>query len=144
MHNEETKGKNENARRIIGMAKMAMVVLNSHFKKLDELGIHSDVLFCKSDGEPIPEKSYYERWVEYRGHNGIETPVTLYQLRHSFVSIVKTLPEGYLKQLVGHSKDMDTYGIYSHEMANERDIIADMIQDRFDEILGEIEKSGDE
>jgi len=61
----------------------------------------------------------------------------LYELRHTFVSITKSLPEGYLKQLVGHSKDMDTYGIYSHEIASDKENAAQMIQDIFDSIFKE-------
>jgi hypothetical protein len=43
--------------------------------------------------------------------------------------MVKTLPEGYLKELVGHSKDMDTYGVYSHVIGNDKIITATLIQD---------------
>ena len=42
---------------------------------------------------------------------------------------VKTLPEGYLRQLVGHSKDMDTYEIYSHRMADDMSDTALMVQE---------------
>lgn len=62
-------------------------------------------------------------------------PVTPYELRHTFVSAVKTLPEGYLKRLVGHSKDMDTYGVYSHEMTTDDAETAAMVQDIFKGIL---------
>ena len=40
----------------------------------------------------------------------------MYELRHSFVSAVKQLPAGEVKDLVGHSADMDTFGQYSHIM----------------------------
>ena len=49
--------------------------------------------------------------------------------------ITKTLPEGYLKQLIGHSKDMDTYGVYSHEISSDRNNAAKMIQDIFEGII---------
>lgn len=62
---------------------------------------------------------------------------TPYELRHTFVSIVKALPEGHLKQLVGHSKDMDTYGVYSHEFGNDRAAAAAMVQDIFNKIIKE-------
>ena len=45
--------------------------------------------------------------------------VSLYELRHSFVSAIKTLPAGEVKALVGHSQDMDTFGQYSHALTGE-------------------------
>ena len=35
----------------------------------------------------------------------------------------------------GHSKNMDTYGIYGHEMQGDTDLTAQMIQDRFTDLL---------
>lgn len=43
-------------------------------------------------------------------YNGI-TVVTPYELRHTFVSIAKKLPEGFVKTVIGHSKSMDTFGV---------------------------------
>ncbi len=40
-------------------------------------------------------------------YNGI-TVVTPYELRHTFVSIAKSLPAGMVKSIVGHSESMDT------------------------------------
>ncbi len=46
-------------------------------------------------------------------HNNIGA-VTPYELRHTFVSVMKTLPAGEVKELVGHSMNMDTFGTYAH------------------------------
>ena len=35
----------------------------------------------------------------------------------------------------GHSKNMDTFGIYGHEMQGDTDLTAQMIQDRFTDLL---------
>jgi hypothetical protein len=43
--------------------------------------------------------------------------------------MVKTLPEGFLKDLVGHSKSMDTYGVYSHNFSSEKNQTAELVQD---------------
>ena len=32
---------------------------------------------------------------------------------------MKTLPAGEVKELVGHSEDMDTFGVYSHALTGE-------------------------
>lgn len=42
---------------------------------------------------------------------------------------------GFIKPLVGHSKDMDTYGIYSHEINGDVDITAQKVDDIFKRIL---------
>ena len=53
------------------------------------------------------EPQYYNRWKTYCKTHGL-TPIILYELRHTFVSVIKPL--------VGHSQDMDTEGTYSHAM----------------------------
>ena len=42
-----------------------------------------------------------------------------------------------MKQLVGHSEDMDTYGIYAHEIDSDKEEAARMIQKIFERILNE-------
>ena len=61
------------------------------------------------------ESTIRHRWQTYCDHNGIPY-CSLYELRHTFVSIAQNLPEGQLKALVGHSRSMDTYGVYAHEV----------------------------
>ena len=41
----------------------------------------------------------------------------------------------YLKRFVRHSKDMDTYGVYSHEMDGDMTETATLVQDIFKQIL---------
>lgn len=137
VNGEITGGKNENARRQFDLTEAAANVLQEQFKILSEKEIISDFVFPDKYGDPIKERTYRDRWTKYREYNGIKTPVTPYELRHTFVSIVKALPEGHLKQLVGHSKDMDTYGVYSHEFGNDRAAAAAMVQDIFNKIIKE-------
>lgn len=63
------------------------------------------------------------------------TTTSPYELCYTFVSAVKSLPEGYLKQVVGHSKDMDTYGTYSHDMDGDQKTTANLKENIFIEIL---------
>jgi len=56
------------------------------------------------------------------------------------VSVVKTLPVGLLKAVIGHSKDMDSYGTYGHETEGEMQSTANLIQDIFNGILYNEEK----
>ena len=53
--------------------------------------------------------------------NGIDPPVSLYELRHTFVSMVQDLPDSKLKPLVGHSRSMDTRGVYAHGVDGAQD-----------------------
>ena len=47
----------------------------------------------------LNEQHYYKRWKTYCAANGL-TPCSLYELRHTFVSVVKTLPAGEVKALL--------------------------------------------
>ena len=83
----------------------------------------------------IPSLSTFRhRWQKYCKSNGI-APVSLYALRHTFVSVVKTLPEGEVKGLVGHSKSMDTFGTYGHEIKGEGIATAQNVNEIFTDLL---------
>lgn len=130
-YGEVTKGKNDNARRDFALNVFSSAVLEAQKK----IKTDSPYVFSDKYGEPVSQSTYYKHWVIYRNHNGISSKSSPYELRHTFVSAVKTLPEGYLKQLVGHSKDMDTYGVYSHRMADDMSATASMVQEVFKNIL---------
>ncbi len=131
---EVTTGKNQNARRNFLLNIYTSAILEEQKKLLKDLDIDSEYVFCDKWGEPISNDLYNKHWKRYCEFHNIP-PVTPYELRHTFVSAVKTLPEGYLKGLVGHSKDMDTYGVYSHEMDGDMKETAAMVQDIFKRIL---------
>jgi len=132
--NEETRGKNDNARRTFELIPFAQHILQNQCKKLQELSIESEYVFPNEMGEHIKQRTYHGRWVTYRDAVGI-TKATPYELRHTFVSVVKSMPEGLLKMLVGHSKDMDTYGTYSHEVDGDISSAAGYVQEAFLRIL---------
>lgn len=61
------------------------------------------------------EQSLYNYWRLYQRCNGIEPPISLYELRHTFVSMIEdAVSPAQLRRMVGHSKSMDTFGWYSH------------------------------
>ena len=82
----------------------------------------------------LNEQHYYKRWKTYCAANGL-TPCSLYELRHTFVSVVKTLPAGDVKALVGHSADMDTFGIYSHTLTGDAAHTAQAVNGVFLQVL---------
>lgn len=135
VHNEITQGKNENARRNFNLNLITNTILEQQKNLLTKESVCSEYIFPNSYGGPSSQSTYSKHWNRYQKHAGISAEVSPYELRHTFVSIVKSLPEGYLKQLVGHSKDMDTYGVYSHEINSDMEESAAMVQEIFSRIL---------
>lgn len=128
-YKETTIGKNENARRDIALSPLAASVLADRRSQAEQDGDPLDGNIFLLDGLPVTQEQYRDHWKRYRDHNGLED-VTTYELRHTFISMMKDIPEGYLKKIVGHSKTMDTYGVYSHDMDGDAQRAADMVQER--------------
>ena len=122
---EVTRGKNENAVRSFVLSTMARRVLDEQRKITGDAGS----VFCI-----MREKTYYSRWKAYCKANGL-TPCSVYELRHTFVSVVKTLPAGEVKGLVGHSQDMDTFGVYGHTLTGEAEATAEAVNGTFLKLL---------
>ncbi len=129
---EVTQGKNSNAVRTITLSPLAMKVLNNQLNMEPE----GKYVFHVQD-----TKYFRQRWQKYCKANDLEM-TSLYELRHTFVSIVKTLPEGMVKSIVGHSAQMDTFGVYGHELTTDSAETTKALQARFDIILGSNIESG--
>ena len=84
--------------------------------------------------EIVTQENYRRRWEKYCSVNGIPH-VTPYELRHTFVSMAKNLSEGRVKALVGHSKNMDTFGVYGHEVNGEMAETAKLLNSIFGELI---------
>lgn len=124
-YGEETRGKNDNAVRSIRLFPLARAILESQY---DLTGGERRIFHIDS------ERAYYGAFQRYCKHNGI-AQCSMYELRHTFVSIVKTLPAGEVKQIVGHSKDMDTFGIYGHVLEGDSERTANHIENTFQKLL---------
>lgn len=61
--------------------------------------------------------------------------VSLYELRHTYVSVNKEMLEGLKKITIGHSQDMDADGIYGHQMAGDLAKAAAFTEEAFSEII---------
>ena len=125
VNGEETQGKNQNALRSFVMSDMARDILDAQH----ELTGDEESVFGITR-----EKTYYNHWQVYCKTNGI-TPISLYELRHTFISIVKNLPAGTVKPLVGHSENMDTFGVYGHLLDGENENTAKAVNNIFTQIL---------
>lgn len=122
---QETRGKNENAVRSFVLTDVAKAVLEAQ----RAITGNFESVFCLES-----ERRYYKRWKVYCNANDLQ-PVSLYELRHTFVSVVKTLPAGEVKTLVGHSQNMDTFGQYSHALTGEAEKTAKAVNAAFMNLL---------
>lgn len=126
VHGETTQGKNQNAVRAFVLSGLARAVLEQQ-RAVTGGG---ESVFAISG-----ENRYYKRWICYCNANGI-APVSVYELRHTFVSVAKTLPAGEVKELVGHSQNMDTFGQYSHALTGDAENTAQAVNAAFLKLLG--------
>lgn len=131
-YGEHTQGKNDNAVRSFVMNTYALAAYQAQLKLLLENG--------ESTAKESPlfpmynQQTLYTRWKSYQESNGME-PISLYELRHTFVSMAQDLPDGKLKMVVGHSANMDTRGIYGHQRQNDARDAADRLTVLFVELL---------
>ena len=56
-------------------------------------------------------------------------------MRHTFVSVAKTLPAGEVKALVGHSQNMDTFGTYAHALSGDAENTAQAVNGAFEKLV---------
>lgn len=114
---DRTHGKNDNARRSGELGAVAMSILNSQRLYLISNLVSSDYVFPDhiDPSRPMLEKNYYRHWKRYCVYHGITEGTTVYELRHTFCSINDEMPEGLKKMVMGHSKSMDTEGVYGHK-----------------------------
>ena len=110
---EVTDGKNENANRTIVLTGLAVQEIEAQRKQLHDRGMVCKWIFPNEKCQPFRQKAFRNRWYKYCETNQISA-VTPYELRHTFVSICDEMPDGLKKQVVGHSRNMDTNGIYGH------------------------------
>lgn len=85
--------------------------------------------------------SYRKRLRAYCLSNNIPV-ISPYELRHTSFSIMQALPEGLVKAAGGHSKNMDTFGIYGHEVQGDMELTAQLLEERFDSLLSNSENQG--
>ena len=119
--NEETSGKNENAIRTVVLHPLAVNEIYAQLRQRtmeEERPLtNDDPLFLLSN-----QQSLYNYWKFYQRCNGIDPPISLYELRHTFVSMVAdAVSPAQLRRMVGHSRSMDTFGWYAHDVTG-RDV----------------------
>lgn len=132
---EMTNGKNENAHRTIAMNAEAKHAITDQKEMLKSVGIISKYVFPRQDtGMITSQRKLRKAWDHYCNVNGI-SHTTLYEMRHTYVSINKEMPIELLKAQMGHSTDMDTRLVYSHELQGEREKAAEYSTFAFEKII---------
>ena len=126
IYGERTRGKNDNAIRRFELSTLAQQEIDAQRKLTGRL---------EYVVPQIREQHLLQRWRRFCAHNAI-TPCTLYEMRHTFVSIAQQLPEGQLKALVGHSRSMDTFGVYGHRVDGQEADTAARLDEVFSGIVG--------
>ena len=130
-----TEGKNQNARRIIPLPSLAALIVEQTIARNHAAGFDTPWVFCNGSGGPACQDSVRKQWNKLKAERDL--PGTLYSLRHTFVSIVSSqthLAEGTIRQLVGHSQSMDTFGTYKHAVAGELENAANVINLTFERL----------
>lgn len=129
-----TKGKNANAIRVLMKTKIAQEIIDKQIKRLNKNSIGSSWLFASPNGlQPNPVVIWHH-WEDYR----VRFPyrVTLYGLRHTFVSLLdKSMPKPLLQMLVGHSEYTNTSELYSHVVTGDDQLAANIVDATFNAIM---------
>lgn len=135
-----TEGKNENARRMVPVGSLAGAVLRQTMKRNAELNLRTPWVFCSSDGSKGCQSTMRNHWQMLKRERDL--PGTVYSLRHTFVSMMKNvLPEAVIKDIVGHSVSMDTFGTYGHILSDAPGQAASVIDLTFGGLDAENKKS---
>lgn len=132
---EITEGKNRNAKRTIPLPSLAKTLIEETIERNHRKNFGTPWIFPNSVGAPACQDSVRKQWNKLKESTGI--PGTLYSLRHTFVSIVSSqthLAEGTIRELVGHSQSMDTFGTYKHAVKGELQTAADVINLTFERL----------
>ena len=132
---EVTEGKNKNAKRAVPMPALAEKIIRETISRNKRANFGTPWIFCNGYGGIASQSTARKQWHRLASERGL--PGSPYSLRHTFVSIVSSqthLSEGTIKDLIGHSETMDTWGVYKHEINGEIENAAEVINLTFERI----------
>jgi integrase len=130
-------GKTDNALRTIVMNDYAMQAYKDQLEMLAQNHLPKTKcpwLFPDRNGKIAEQKTVWQNFQRYCEYNGIPL-YSLYELRHTYISVNRYMPESLLKLQVGHSEKMDTRGVYGHEIDGDAIKAAEFSRSAFAEIL---------
>lgn len=129
-----SEGKNENASRIIVLNDYAFEAYKNQLDLLKQNKVRCVWLFPDRDKKICEHITYEKNLHRYCEHNGLPL-YTPYELRHTYISVNRYMPEELLKLQVGHSAAMDTRGVYGHEIDGDSVMAAELSGNAFSDIL---------
>lgn len=133
---ELTCGKNDNAERYIALSGLAAAEIEAQRKQLTDAGLPLKWVFpLLSTGEPPCQNTYYLDFIRYQKINHFDPVVSPYELRHTFVSINDEMPDGLKRKTMGHSRSMDTEGVYGHRIVGDIQRAAEYSNAAFQRII---------
>lgn len=113
---------------------LQIMIWYSHSLSNGAYGIISPWVFPDEAGECLDSLHLYHNQKSYRKQHGIER--SPYKMRHTMISLSQAdVPEHLLKRMVGHSKAMDTFKVYGHEVDGEMPRAAGILDRAFNRIL---------
>lgn len=132
-HGQITIGKNTNARREVPIGSTVRQILEDTIERNNRLKLDTEWIFCSPDGSIGSQSTMRKHWDSLKAERDLHG--TVYGLRHTFISLMKNvLPEQQIKDIVGHSTSMDTFGTYGHIVDGESLKSAQIIDLTFNEI----------
>lgn len=132
-----TPGKNENARRMVPLGSLALGIIQNTIRRNEQHNLHTSWIFCDLTGDKGNQSTMRNQWIILKKDRGLSG--TVYSLRHTFISITKSvLPESVIKDIVGHSVSMDTFGTYGHIVDGESKKSAEIIDLTFGQLFGQL------
>lgn len=132
-----SEGKTDNALRTIVLNDYAMQSYMSQIEMLKKNHLPKSKcpwLFPDRNGKILEQRCFERNFRRYCEHNGIQD-ITPYELRHTYISVNRYMPDALLKLQVGHSEKMDTRGVYGHEIDGDATKAAEFSRSAFAEIL---------
>jgi len=121
-----TGGKNANAKRIVPLHPIAKKIIEETIVRNDKYRLFTDWIFCARDGSPASPDTARKHWRKFARERGLKG--SPYSFRHTFISMIKNaMPEQMIKEIVGHSISMDTFGVYGHLVDGEIKQAADIL-----------------
>ena len=135
---EITTGKNKNARRVVPLPPLAEEIIRDTIKRNHEANFETDWIFPNGVGNPSCQDTVRKQWNKLKAERNLHG--SLYSLRHTFISIVSSqthLAEGTIKDLVGHSKDFQTFDVYKHRVDGEIENAGRIINLTFERLKAE-------
>ena len=137
-----TNLKNANAKRVIPIGELASGILRKTIRRNEDLNLHTEWIFCSPDGSQGKQSRMRKHWAKLKEERNL--PGTVYSLRHTFISLMKNvMPEQMVKDIVGHSVSMDTFGTYGHILNDTDRQAASIIDLTFGQNLGQNDSTSD-